>query len=119
MIELVCIDRVAHACSNVYADLAWNFMSKFARGADGSLVELVEGEGKPAAESPAEPVKPSEPVESAVEAYTVQPGDSLWSISQKFYGTGRKWNSIYEANRTMIKNPNLIFTGQKLTIPKG
>lgn len=39
MAELVTAVNVAHACSNVYADFAWNFMSRFSRAADGSLVD--------------------------------------------------------------------------------
>lgn len=39
MLELVTAEGVAHACSNVYADFAWDFMSKFARGEDGSVIE--------------------------------------------------------------------------------
>ncbi len=40
MLELVTVENVAHACSNVYADLAWAYMSNFARGEDGSVIEL-------------------------------------------------------------------------------
>lgn len=49
--------------------------------------------------------------------YTVQAGDSLWSIARKAYGTGTKWGILYEANQTAIKDPNIIYTGQVLTIP--
>jgi len=47
----------------------------------------------------------------------VIPGDSLWSISEKYFGSGFKWRQIYEANRDKIANPNVIFPGQKLLIP--
>ena len=40
IVELVEVDGVAHACSNVYASLAWDFLSNYARGEDGSVVEL-------------------------------------------------------------------------------
>lgn len=50
--------------------------------------------------------------------YTVKRGDSLWRIAQKFYGSGSKWRKIFNANRKKIKNPRLIFPGQKLVIPK-
>jgi len=50
--------------------------------------------------------------------YTVVRGDSLWKIAKKFYGSGSKWPTIYNANRKLIGgNPNLIHPGQVLTIP--
>lgn len=47
--------------------------------------------------------------------YTVQKGDSLWNISVATYGTGFRWTEIAKANN--ITNPNLIFTGNVLTLP--
>ena len=50
--------------------------------------------------------------------YTVKKGDSLWKIAASQLGNGSKWNSIYEANKSVIGgNPNKIYPGQKLTIP--
>ena len=66
---------------------------------------------------PVEPAKPAEPEKPAESTYTVVAGDCLWSIAQKTYGTGTKWGIIYEANKATVKNPNLIYIGQVLTIP--
>jgi nucleoid-associated protein YgaU len=49
--------------------------------------------------------------------YTVQAGDSLWKISEKFYGDGNQWRRIYEANKGLIKDPDVIHPGQTFTIP--
>ena len=49
--------------------------------------------------------------------YTVKSGDCLWNIAKRFYGNGAQYTKIYNANRGKIKNPNLIYPGQKLTIP--
>nr|DAD79121.1 MAG TPA: tail assembly protein [Siphoviridae sp. ctsDY37]DAF96029.1 MAG TPA: tail assembly protein [Siphoviridae sp. cteLB10] len=49
--------------------------------------------------------------------YTVVRGDCLWNIAKKFYGNGSQYTKIYNANRDKIKNPNLIYPGQVLTIP--
>lgn len=69
-------------------------------------------------EQPAEPEQPSEPSEPADSTtYVVVSGDSLWKIAQQFYGTGTKWNVIYEANQNIIQNPSAIWVGQVLTIP--
>ena len=44
-------------------------------------------------------------------------GDSLSKIAKHFNGDANKWHRIHEANRDLIKNPDLIHPGQKLTIP--
>lgn len=49
--------------------------------------------------------------------YTVTRDDSLWSISKKVYGKGSLWRTIYEANRSQIKNPDRPPAGAVLTIP--
>ena len=49
--------------------------------------------------------------------YVVKPGDTLWSISKMFYGTGFRWGDIYYANTGIIKNPRMIYVGQVLQIP--
>ncbi|MBA3532429.1 MAG: LysM peptidoglycan-binding domain-containing protein, partial [Ardenticatenales bacterium] len=49
--------------------------------------------------------------------YTVQSGDSLSKIAQRFYGDGSRWKTIYEANRDKISNPDMIHAGLVLTIP--
>ncbi len=51
--------------------------------------------------------------------YVVEESDSLWKIAQETLGSGFKWEEIYEANKDQIKDPNLIYGGQKLTIPDG
>jgi len=50
--------------------------------------------------------------------YEVKKGDSLWKIAERFYGTGEKWVRIFEANTDKIKNPDMIYPYQRLTIPK-
>nr|WP_300838902.1 phage tail protein [uncultured Acetatifactor sp.] len=52
------------------------------------------------------------------DTYVVVKGDCLWTIAKKFYGNGAQNTRIYNANRDKIKNPNLIYPGQALTIPK-
>ena len=50
--------------------------------------------------------------------YKVVGGDTLRTISQKFYGTPDKWQVIYDANKAIIgANPDLIKPGQMLSIP--
>lgn len=56
---------------------------------------------------------------SNVEYYTIQSGDSLWAIAQKHLGNGNDYTKIFEANKEVIKNPDLIYPGQKIRIPLG
>ena len=50
--------------------------------------------------------------------YTVQVKDDLVSISEKVFHDYSRWKDIYDANRDIIKNPTMIFPGQKLKIPE-
>ena len=60
---------------------------------------------------------PSSRAEVEVHRYTVVSGDSLSKIAKREYGDAQKWRQIYEANREQIKDPDLIYPGQVLTIP--
>jgi nucleoid-associated protein YgaU len=50
--------------------------------------------------------------------YIVHKGDMLSTISQKYYGTTKKVNKIYEANKDVIKDKNRLKPGMKLVIPE-
>jgi nucleoid-associated protein YgaU len=50
--------------------------------------------------------------------YEVKSGDSLSKIAKAQYGDAMKYNTIFEANKPMLKDPNLIYPGQMLRIPK-
>ena len=47
----------------------------------------------------------------------VRKGDSLWRISKRHLGNGKKWAAFYKLNKRKIDNPNMIFPGQTLVIP--
>ncbi len=47
----------------------------------------------------------------------VQPGNSLWRIARRSYGSGWDYTVIYEANREQIRNPDLIYPGQVFALP--
>ncbi len=49
--------------------------------------------------------------------YTVKKGDYLSKISKEVYGDASKYNVIFEANKPMLKDPDLIYPGQVLRIP--
>lgn len=52
-------------------------------------------------------------------SYVVERGDHLWGISSRFYGNGRCWVEVFRWNRTVVENPNLIYMGERLTLPEG
>jgi LysM repeat protein len=72
----------------------------------------VEEPAPVAEEAPAPPPPPPPP---APRTYTVVSGDTLWAISEKFYGDGNRYQEI--ANASGVSNPDLINPGQVLTIP--
>lgn len=54
-----------------------------------------------------------------VKYYEIAKGDSLWKIAKEFYGNGNDYPKIFEANKEVIKDPDLIYPGQKIRIPMG
>ncbi|GAA6190821.1 LysM peptidoglycan-binding domain-containing protein [Phaeobacter sp. NW0010-22] len=54
----------------------------------------------------------------AIRAVTVQKGDTLWAISRQRYGDGVLYVKVFEANRSSIRDPHLIYPGQIFTIPE-
>jgi nucleoid-associated protein YgaU len=69
------------------------------------------GPPQPPAPEPA----PEPPPPPAPRTYTVVSGDTLWAISERFYGDGSQYQRIADASG--ISNPDLIHPGQVLTIP--
>lgn len=49
--------------------------------------------------------------------HLVKSGETLWGIAKKYYGNGAQYRKIFQANTDILKNPNLIYAGQKLVIP--
>ncbi|MGB5247692.1 MAG: peptidoglycan-binding protein LysM [Woeseia sp.] len=52
------------------------------------------------------------------EFYEIKSGDTLGKIAKQFYGSASKYMKIFEANRDIIDNPDRIYPGQKIRIPK-
>jgi len=52
-----------------------------------------------------------------VEYYTIVSGDSLSKIAKARYGNAMDYPKIFEANKEVIKDPDLIYPGQKIRIP--
>ena len=52
------------------------------------------------------------------EQIVVQPGNSLWRLARRTYGDGLRFSVIYEANRDRVRDPDLIYPGQVLSLPQ-
>ncbi len=58
------------------------------------------------------------PAEEETEFYTIKSGDTLSKIAKSYYGNAMKYPVIFEANREVIKDADLIYPGQTIRIPK-
>ena len=47
----------------------------------------------------------------------IQPGNNLWRLSRQIYGKGMMYTVIYEANKSQIRKPGLIYPGQVFLTP--
>jgi nucleoid-associated protein YgaU len=57
------------------------------------------------------------PVLDKATTYTVKKGDTLWTISKKFYNNGRNWKNIQQANKDVLSSPEDLKAGMSLNIP--
>jgi LysM repeat protein len=86
-----------------------------------SLTLTEASDAAPAVGTVKPPPPPPRPVTAKPKAtpriHTVVKGNTLWGISQRYYGRGALWPRIYDANRKKIKDPHWIYPGQKFVIP--
>jgi nucleoid-associated protein YgaU len=96
-------DTLMWIAFKIYGDYSkWSDLS----GQNGNIVRISEGQV----------LNYTEPSERFTwdpkgNPHTVVSGDTLGTISKEKYGTAMKWRSIFDNNRPMIKDPNLIFAG--------
>lgn len=64
------------------------------------------------------PPPPEEPEPEPAEYYEIVAGDTLGAIAKRYYGKASAYMKIYEANKDIIENPDRIYPGQKILIPK-
>lgn len=67
---------------------------------------------------PFERATPEDLAEVGPRSVIVQPGNSLWRIARRLYGSGWQYTVIYAANREQIRDPNLIYPGQIFDAPE-
>ncbi|MCH2191864.1 MAG: peptidoglycan-binding protein LysM [Gammaproteobacteria bacterium] len=80
---------------------------------------LIAGNMRGVANVNADGLDTPEPIsEEEDQYYTIEKGDTLWGIASKTMGNGAKYTEIFEANKEVIQDPDKIFPGQKIRIPK-
>ncbi|MEM8986336.1 MAG: Ig-like domain-containing protein [Pseudomonadota bacterium] len=82
-------------------------------------IDMIEADGRVSAviELPFERAA-IEDLEFTDGSVIVQPGNSLWRIARRLYGRGVQYTVIYEANKSQIRDPDLIYPGQVLATPE-
>ncbi len=83
-------------------------------------IDQIDEAGKVVArvELPFERGEPAEVVAALKNGQVViQPGNNLWNIARDLYGSGFSYTVIYEANKSQIRDPDLIYPGQVFTTP--
>jgi nucleoid-associated protein YgaU len=83
-------------------------------------LDQLGGEGRPVARLETPFTRVSQPPvagEAQVDYVIVQPGNSLWRISRRLFGSGFKYVHIYDANQAQIRDPDLIYPGQVFEVP--
>jgi nucleoid-associated protein YgaU len=63
------------------------------------------------------PVRAKPTPSSGVRMHTVQRGDTLFNLAQRYYGSSSKWRDIFEANRDLLPSQNSLRIGMELKIP--
>ncbi|MEQ8179554.1 MAG: Ig-like domain-containing protein [Amphiplicatus sp.] len=83
-----------------------------------TVVQLDETGRRPAyaIELPFERARPDQ-IQLRDGRVVVQPGNSLWRIARRAYGSGAQYTIIYEANADQIRDPDLIYPGQIFEVP--
>jgi len=84
-------------------------------GADSDYLNTIKAEAERTTLTSKTPVKPMASAGGRV--ITIQPGDTLGSIASKYYGSASMWRKIYQANRDVLSNPDIIPRGRKLRLP--
>ena len=68
--------------------------------------------------TPFKKIQPSAMENITERSITVMPGNSLWRIARQVYGKGIQYVEIFEENKSLIKDPDLIYPGQIFNLPE-
>jgi len=82
-----------------------------------NLIRIVAPQAPPGPAAVVPPAVEAAPAPAAERWHEVVRGDTLGGIAAKYYGKASLYMKIFEANRDILDNPDLIKVGQKLRIP--
>lgn len=85
----------------------------FKREAEETIAAAQQQPEEPSAGTP-----DARPTVPPIQVVTVQPGNTLWAIARDAYGEGLLYVRVFEANRDLIRDPDLIYPGQIFTVPQ-
>ena len=99
-----------------YSDGIVTLSGNASSAADKEKAVLLAGNVKDVKEVKADDLKsPAQDVK--VEFYIIKSGDTLSKLAKNYYGNAQDYPKIFEANREVIKDPDLIYVGQKIRLP--
>lgn len=88
-------------------------------GASGTVrADMVDARGKVRARVEVPLAPPSTDLAAGSESVVVEPGASLWTIARRVYGDGAAYTVIYGANKDHIRDPDRIYPGQVVQVPR-
>ena len=126
------VKRLGLSGKDVHLRLRGDTVIVESKGADRETMEKlilavgnIKGIAKVEADLPDEPAPAAQDAKAAAPAkaqpvfHTVQKGETLSAIAQKYLGSANKYQAIFEANKPMLSDPDKIYPGQTLRIPRG
>ena len=84
-------------------------------------VAILEASRQAAARSPEFALTPTVgrgPGNKGCDSAVVKTGDTLWGLAHHCYGSGTKYTKIFRSNRSLIRNPDLIYPDQRFAMPR-
>jgi nucleoid-associated protein YgaU len=83
----------------------------------GPEAAAISANKSPIARSATATVAPRSNRYAGITQVTVEKGSTLWAIAREKYGEGLMYVRVFEANRDLIRNPDLIYPGQVFNLP--
>ena len=113
-------DEIKPGDASVVASADTPFDYPAAPGASGAPAPLASSPPAMAVASAGQSLAPpsADLVVDSVRIALVAHGHTLWALSRNYYGDPTRYPVIYEANKSQIHNPNLIYPGQVFVVPK-